>query len=226
MEENNELDSVVTRLAKYDKEKDNAHETVNKDQAEYDKQLLTLSAAFLGAALAFVKDVVPLKDAVHLWVFDLALVLLLVCVGVVLFSFQYSIHGNSRLVEYWERMTESLVASGDEKNAIDDDLNKRLKWLNRKEKRIEVVNRASGVLFILGAILLGVFVVINMHHEAHFPTSFANAPAKQTTPCVANGPTQLDQKNNTTLDQAPRNSSGTGVNLTEQNPPPAKERHK
>ena len=39
-------------LAECSNERDSAYETLNKDQAEYDKQLLALSAAFLGVALA------------------------------------------------------------------------------------------------------------------------------------------------------------------------------
>jgi hypothetical protein len=172
---NSELDECTT-------ERDSAFETLNKDQAEYDKQLLALSAAFLGVALAFVKDVVPLKDAVHLFVFDSALVLLLLCVCVVLGSFQYSIHGHFRLMQYWEKNKEWLEAPVEKKDAIAAELNARWQWLNGKAKRIRVANLASGVLFVSGIISLIVFVGINMHREAHLASAAAASSRSQTVP--------------------------------------------
>lgn len=206
-------------LAECNTERDSAFETLNKDQAEYDKQLLALSAAFLGVALAFVKDVVPLKDAVHLWVFDWALVLLLVCVGVVLGSFQYSIHGHFRLVQYWEKKKELLEAPAETKDGLATELNSSWRWLDRKAKRIKAANLASGLLFLVGTILLIVFVGINMHHEAHLVAQPAVSSVQETVPCAASKPGQPDQKSAATLPQPSTKATGVGVNLTQQNPP-------
>lgn len=172
MEENPEIAECI-------KEKDSAFETLNKDQAEYDKQLLALSAAFLGVALAFVKDVVPLAEAVHLWVFDTALGLLLGCVCLVLGTFQYSIHGHFRLVDYWDKKKEWIEAPEEEKVAIAAELKRRWEWLNGKADRIKVVNRTSGVLFVAGIVFLVIFVGTNLHRAAHS----AESSPKQTAPC-------------------------------------------
>src|SRR5215469_12977538 len=45
------------------KEVDDIFKTIHNDQSEYDKQLLTLSSAFLAASIAFIKDLAPLKQA-------------------------------------------------------------------------------------------------------------------------------------------------------------------
>jgi hypothetical protein len=169
-------------LAECTKEKDSAFETLNKDQAEYDKQLLALSAAFLGVALAFVKDVVPLKDAVHLWVFDSALGLLLGCVCLVLGTFQYSIHGHFRLVEYWDKKREWLEAPEEKKARIAGELKRRWDWLSGMADRIKVVNRTSGVLFVAGIIFLVFFVGTNLHRAASSAPQPAQSSPKQATP--------------------------------------------
>ena len=151
---------------------DSAFETLNTDQAECDKQLLALSATFLGVSLAFVKDVVPLKDAVYLWEFYGALVCLLSCVCLVLCTFQYSIHGHFRLVNYWELKEKCLDATDEEKPELNGRLLKLWAWLERKAGRIKLANRASLVLFIAGTVFLVIFVITNVQREARLaPTS-------------------------------------------------------
>jgi hypothetical protein len=162
------------------KERDSAFDTLNKDQAEYDKQLLALSAAFLGVSLAFVKDVVPLKDAVQLWEFDVALSCLLACVCLVLGTFQYSIHGHFRLVEYWEQREKRLHATDDAKTEIDGQLSELWTWLDSKADRIKIANRASGIMFVVGTVFLVVFVITNLHREAHLVPISGEPPHKQT----------------------------------------------
>ena len=156
-------------LEECERERDDAFETLNKDQAEYDKQLLALSSAFLGVSLAFIKDVVPLKDAVHLWEFDVALGCLLGCVCLVLLTFQYSIHSHLQLARYWEKKGKSLQAADDEKTKINNELEELRLRLSRKGIWIKRLNWVSGVLFGLGVIFLVAFVLVNMHRAAHHP---------------------------------------------------------
>lgn len=169
-------------LAECKRERDSAFETLNKDQAEYDKQLLALSAAFLGISLAFIKDVVPLKDAAYLWELDLALGCLLGCVCLVLWSFQYSIHGHLRLADYWELREKMLRATGDEQAKISEDLGKLWTWLRRKADKIKGANVASGVLFALGTILLVIFVTTNVYRAAHSGQGSNGQTPKQAVP--------------------------------------------
>jgi hypothetical protein len=149
------------------KERDSAFETLNTQQAEYDKQLLALSAAFLGVSLAFVKDVVPLHDAVHLWEFDWALGLFLACVCLVLGTFQYSIQGHFRLVEYWQLHEKALEETDEALAKINLELLALWDWLHGKEAKIRRLNWTSGALFVAGVMLLVIFVITNVTREAH-----------------------------------------------------------
>ena len=132
------------------KEIDGTFETISKDQAEYDKQLLTLSSGILALSLAFIKDVVPLKDAELLWLLYLAYAVLGLCILLVLFSYQYSIAGQLKAIEYWEEKKKGNKPSFPYAHAD------RVKW----------INRISGILFGIGISLLIFFTVLNIHNEA------------------------------------------------------------
>lgn len=151
-----------------DKGRDDAFETLNQDQSECDKQLLALSAGFLGVSLAFVKDVVPLKDAVHLWAFYWALGLLFGCVCFVLGTFQYGIHAHLSLADYWKRMGEWCDEVDDAKREETRSiLEERHSILERKHEVIKWLNRIAGVLFGTGVLFLVVFVITNVRREAY-----------------------------------------------------------
>jgi hypothetical protein len=164
-------------------ERNGAFETLNRDQAEYDKQLLALSAGFLGVALAFVKDVVPLKETVHLWEFDLALGLLFACICFVLGLFQYGIHGNFRLMDYWELKERSIKATGKEKDRLERELFELWTWLDRKADWVKHLNRGAGVLFAVGTVFLVLFVLSNMYKAAH--SAQPDTVLKQTEPSTS-----------------------------------------
>lgn len=131
------------------KEIDDAFETINKDQAEYDKQLLTLSSATLVFSLAFIKDIVPLRDAEWLWLLYCSYILLGLCILLVLFSYQYSIAGYFKAIEYWEERQKGNNPSFPHGHA----------------NRVKRINRASGIFFGLGISLLIVFAMLNIHNN-------------------------------------------------------------
>lgn len=136
---------------KCDKEIDDLFKRIDSDQAEYDKQLLTLSSGFLAVSLAFIKDVVPLRGAHLLDLLYLSFGLLAACVCLVLFSFQFSIAGQLRAKGYWERRKSNPDEPFPYLYA------KAAKW----------INWLSGALFGLGVILVVSFVVYNLHYEVN-----------------------------------------------------------
>jgi hypothetical protein len=155
-----------------DDEIDLIHETINKDQAEYDKQLLTLSSAFLVVSLGFIKDVVPLASAVHTWLLYTAYILLVLCIGLVLFSYQYSIHGHCKAKEYWEKIRDGEEA----------------KFPFSHATQIAIMNRISGVIFAVGALLLSLFVITNIHHQIKLPTKNAEGSQRASMNTSSNDP--------------------------------------
>jgi hypothetical protein len=134
------------RINEWNKEIDDIFEKINHNQGEYDKQLLTLSSGFLAVTLAFIKDVVPLKDAVHLSLLYSSLASLALCIMLVLFSFQFSISGQLKARDYWES----------KKAGVDEDFPywhaTCLSWLNR----------TSGVCFGIGVLSVVLFVTLNI----------------------------------------------------------------
>jgi hypothetical protein len=164
-------------------ERNEAFQTLNRDQAEYDKQLLALSAGFLGVALAFVKDVVPLNTTVHLWEFDLALGFLFACICFVLGTFQFGIHGHFRLMDYWEIKESSFKATGDERDRIENELAELLLWVKRKAEWVKHLNRVAGILFVVGTVFLVLFVLSNMYAAAHTTPTSPSAVPKLTESC-------------------------------------------
>ena len=135
------------RIDECNKEIDDIFERIGHNQGEYDKQLLTLSSGFLAVTLAFIKDVVPLKDAEHLSLLYSSFALLALCIVLVLFSYQFSISGQLKAREYWES----------KKNGVDEDFPywhaTCLSWLNR----------TSGVFFGIGVLSVVLFVTLNIN---------------------------------------------------------------
>jgi hypothetical protein len=153
------------------KEHDSAYEALNKDQAEYDKQLLTLSAGFLVFSLAFIKDIVPLNHAAHLWALYSAFTLIGSCVWLVLISYQYSIHGQIRLAKYWELRGEALSAETEKKREIDASLRRLWSQIDRHARHVRRLNLLSGGLFLVGVGFLVGFVISNISRQVHMPST-------------------------------------------------------
>ena len=160
-------DKLIRAQDECRQEKDAAHETGNKDQAEYDKQLLTLSSAFLAVSLAFIKDVVPVKQAIHLWSLYAAFILVALCIFLVLFSLQFSIEGNEIVKRYWDLKLSFLEDSdGSDEAKQDEALTGVRQRIIKHAHCVKVINRLSGVLFVLGIISIVGFVISNLHNGA------------------------------------------------------------
>lgn len=132
------------------KERDAAFEGIVDTQDENDKQLLTLSVGFLAVILAFIKDVVPLREAVLLWLLYTSCIVLMVCIAVVLVSFRLSIAAHSRAMKYYEKQMCG------EEIKFPECLAKAVRWLNE----------AATGLFLIGVVCCLTFVILNVRQEA------------------------------------------------------------
>jgi len=143
--------NLAARNAECAKERDEAHASINKNQEEYDKQLLTLSSGFLVLSMAFIKDIVPTEHAVDRGLLYTSFIVLSFCVLAVLASYQISNLGLTKAKEWWERRAQSTV---DEP------------FPYGHAKFIRGWNFFTGLLFFVGIVLTVSFVVINLHQEA------------------------------------------------------------
>ncbi len=137
-----------------EKEVDLCHKTINEEQSDYDKQLLTLASGFLGIVVAFVKDVVPLKVAVWPYLFYGSLVGFILCILTVLLSYQLSIEGHFMAKSFWENRK-----TGEDYSDYPFGI----------AKLIRCVNLFSGGLFFLAIILLAIFIIRNVAEERKMP---------------------------------------------------------
>lgn len=163
-------DEGIIRADKCDKEIDDLFKRIDNDQSEYDKQVLTLSSGFLAVSLAFIKDVVPLKDAGYLSLLYVSFVLLGLCVISVLLSYQFSISGQLKAKAYWE--SEKNNPGG---RAFPYGHAECAKWWNR----------LSGLLFGFGISFTVLFVILNIQSEAKMARTTDGAYIK--TPTNNNG---------------------------------------
>jgi hypothetical protein len=132
------------------KERDDAFESIQKSQEEFDKQLLTLSTGLLAVMLAFVKDVVPLNQEIHLPLLYTSGGLLGSCILFVLISFRISIIGHFKAMAYWEAQINGQ--------------NKKFPF--GYTRVVRGFNELSGALFFSGVICCLLFVGLNLNHGA------------------------------------------------------------
>ena len=155
----NRAEELREEIQSCNKERDEAHDAGVKDQAEYDRQILTLSAAFLAFSLAFIKDIVPLPAAIVLWLLYLSLGFVTAAVLLVLFSYQFIISGNDKAKVYWERRAEYLKSA--------DLQREEPEFPDGHAKSIKCLNWATGILFGLGVVSMVLFVGLNIANEVN-----------------------------------------------------------
>ena len=135
-------------------ESDEAYVTLNKNQEEYDKQLLTVSTGLLAVLIAFLKDLIHLPNASCRLLLYLCFSLLAGTITTVLFSFQFSSYVLERVRSHWKKEYEEEGSS-----KFPEGLTRCVVW----------VNRGAGLCFALGVLLGVTFIVVNLSMEANMP---------------------------------------------------------
>jgi hypothetical protein len=117
----------------------------------YDKAVLSLSTAFLGLSLAFLKDIVPTQQAEWHSLLYASWIVLTGAVLTTIVSFWVSQRGMDVQLEKAEDYYLRDVQAALTKSGI--------------ARVTEWINAASGVLFILGVILTVAFVILNFQRS-------------------------------------------------------------
>lgn len=124
----------------------------------YDNSILTLSSAFLGLSIAFIKDVVaPISNAIFLCTLYLAWSCFCLSIISTIVSFMIGQAGLKSLLVSAER----YYIQG-EQDAYENGI--------KISKRIDIANYFNGGLFVLGTILIIVFVIANFSRVANVQT--------------------------------------------------------
>jgi hypothetical protein len=87
-------------LELYDEARNRVVEDIQSGTDSFDQGLLTLSTGALGLSLAFIKDIVPLKDAIHLRLLFASWLAFGGCVLLIVFSFPLSVAAQKKYLEY------------------------------------------------------------------------------------------------------------------------------
>lgn len=97
---NDSNDNDQSRLELYNEHRKQAWNDIQSSTDSFDQALLALSSGALGISLAFIKDIVPLKEAVWLGLLFTSWISFAACILVTVFSFQLSIKAQKEHLEY------------------------------------------------------------------------------------------------------------------------------
>ena len=134
-----------------DEEYSSAYDAIQKNQEEYDKQLITLSAAFLTLTISFINNIVPIKDAEFRGLLYTALILVSACLLSVLISYQVSNYFHYKVANFWHE-TKSADSSA--------------QFPMLGAAIVRGWNVANGLMFAVGVGFIVGFVVTNIHVQA------------------------------------------------------------
>jgi hypothetical protein len=118
----------------------------------YDKSILMYATGALALSLSFIKDIVPLKDAVYLGFLEVSWLFWICSIFSVLASFVLALKASEL-----QRDLAYRYYHQDDEAAF----NEKNKWV----KYVKWANIASGSLFVLGAVATMLFVWINIEHD-------------------------------------------------------------
>ena len=140
------------RLYLFDKTRDELLHQQMSNSETYDKSLLTLSSAFLGISLAFIKDFVTLQNANSSWLLMVSWI-----------GFSLVIIGTIWSFIYGQRVIKKLMVAA-EKYYKERDQN-ALNISAVYSKKLDRLNEFSGLAFIAAVILSISFVLVNLNSE-------------------------------------------------------------
>ena len=123
----------------------------------YDKSILMYATGALALSLSFIKDIVPLKDAIYLGFLEASWLFWICSIFSVLASFVLALKASELqrdlAYRYYHQNDEAAFTT---KN----------KWISYVKR----TNIASGSVFVLGALSTMLFAWINIEHDKHMPT--------------------------------------------------------
>jgi hypothetical protein len=153
----------------------------------YDKSILMYATGALALSLSFIKDIVPLKEAIGTGYLEASWLFWIGAIVSVLTSFVLGQEANEL-----QRKLALRYYYEDDETAYKEE-NKWIKYVKR-------ANLTSGVLFVLGALATMVFAWSNIEHQRHLPTSEVKQMA---TPTSTPAPTPAPSHRGMTGDAAP-----------------------
>jgi hypothetical protein len=156
--------SIETRQRLFERNKDELVAKQIANSTSFDTAVLTLSSAFLALSITFIKDVVaPLSEASALCLLYVSWILHCLALISTVASFMVGQSSYRALIAAAERYY--LKEEADAYNVS-----------VTTAKRLETLNNLNGGFFILGTVVLLVFVIANFNRLANTPIKSAEPP--------------------------------------------------
>lgn len=138
-----------SRLELYNEHRRQAWQDIQTSTDQFDRSLLTLSSGALALSLAFIKDLVPLKDAVGIcWLYS-SWISFALCILVTLGSFLISVQAQKKHLSYFYKFyVEGMEEYSD----------KRSRW----SRALAWCSIGGGLLFLGGLLCTMMFAYENI----------------------------------------------------------------
>jgi hypothetical protein len=121
---------------------DDLWEDLRYSISKFDEQLLIISGGALGISLSFIKDIVPLKDAIWIWLYYTAIGSFTFCIG---FGFLNHLRSADSIYDRYEKVNNEKY---------DFDLENNSKFWNR----LLTVSLTTGIITLV------LFCIINIEN--------------------------------------------------------------
>lgn len=149
----------------FDKVREEIVQAQQKNAEQFDRSVLTLSAAFLALSTSFIKDVVPLSQLTNQWLLYFSWVLFVLVICIALYGMLYAQHVQRKFLDGAERYYLRREESAHELSKV-------------LPPGIDCVNILVGALFALAISTTVLFVIINV--ESAMKSSTASLSRNQT----------------------------------------------
>ena len=133
----------------YEARRDELQDDMRSMSDEFDKSILTLSSGGLGLSLAFVKDIVPLKQASFIWLLNASWFMFVGAIVATLTSYLMSLEAAKRALK-------------DAEKYYLEDRREYLKQRSWQDHALTWLRVASASCFVLAVVLTGFFVAFNL----------------------------------------------------------------
>lgn len=149
--------------------KDSLYSSLSRDLDAFEKNFILISSGMLAFSITFIKDIVKINESIYLPLLFLGWLLILLAVGLMMFTFLSSVNGSNSLWKIVDDYivqnklydkTRDLTPSQDEfiKEATNEEL-------YRIKNRLKTLRKAAIWCFLFGVLFFGSFVSINIYRE-------------------------------------------------------------
>lgn len=157
---------TVEELKNY---KNSLYSSLSRDLDAFEKNFILISSGILAFSVTFIKDIVKIEDATFLPILFLGWLLILISIGLMMFTFLSSVNGSNEL---WKIVDDFIVSDKlyDKSTVLTDaqDIDIKTKTngaLFKIKEKLKNLRDKAIWSFLLGVLLFSSFVAINLWKE-------------------------------------------------------------